>query len=111
MDNYVTHKTLMVNRWLLRHPRFRVHSTPASSSWLNLVESSFSILEGRVCKRGVHRSTQALKKDIKIFLADHDEDPRPFVWTKTADQILESLARYCAKAGALRTEKASCARH
>jgi len=106
MDNYATHKTPRVKRWLIRHPRFHVHFTPTSSSWLNLVESFFSILERRVCKRGVHRSTHALKKDIKTFLDDHNGDPKPFIWTKTADQILESLARYCAKAGALRAEKA-----
>ena len=106
MDNYATHKTPGVQRWLARRPRFHVHFTPTSSSWLNLVESFFSILERRVCKRGVHRSTYFLKKDIKAFLADHNGDPKPFMWTKTADQILESLARYCAKAGALRAERA-----
>ena len=89
MDNYATHKTPAVKRWLARRPRFHVHFTPTSSSWLNLVESFFSILERRVCKRGVHRSTHALKKDIKNFLAAHNDDPKPFVWTKTADQILE----------------------
>ena len=77
-----------------------------TSSWLNLVEVFFSILERRVTKRGVHRSTRALKRDIKAFLDDHNGDPKPFIWTKTADQILASLARYCAKAGALRAEKA-----
>jgi len=106
MDNYATHKTPKVNRWLSRHPRFIVHFTPTSSSWLNLVESFFSILERRVCRRGVHRSTHALRKDINAFLQDHNGDPKPFIWTKTADQILDSLARYCAKAGALRAEKA-----
>jgi transposase len=110
MDNYATHKTPKVKRWLARRPRFSVHFTPTSSSWLNLVESFFSILERRVCKRGVHRSTHALKKDIKTFLADHNGDPKPFIWTKTADQILESLARYCTKAGALRAAKARRAR-
>lgn len=106
MDNYATHKTPKVKRWLSRHPRFTVHFTPTSSSWLNLVETFFSILERRVCKRGVHRSTHALRKDINVFLDDHNGDPKPFIWIKTADQILDSLARYCAKAGALRAEKA-----
>jgi transposase len=106
MDNYATHKTPEVKRWLLRHPRFHVHFTPTSSSWLNMVESFFSIVERRVTKRGVHRSKQALEKDVRAFLEAHNGDPRPFVWTKTADQILESLKRYAAKAGALRAEKA-----
>lgn len=106
MDNYATHKTPKVQRWLARRPRFYIHFTPTSASWLNLVESFFSILERRVCKRGIHRSTRALKKDIKSFLDDHNGDPKPFIWTKTADQILDALARYCAKAGALRAEKA-----
>ena len=106
MDNYATHKTEKVQRWLLRRPRFHVHFTPTSASWLNLVESFFSILERRVTKRAVHRSTRALEQHITAFLEDHNDDPKPFVWTKTADEILESLARYCAKAGALRAEKA-----
>jgi transposase len=106
MDNYATHKTPKVQRWLLRHPRFHVHFTPTSSSWLNLVESFFSIVERRVTKRGVHRSQQALEKDVRAFLEAHNDDPKPFIWTKTADQILDSLKRYAAKAGALRAEKA-----
>lgn len=107
MDNYATHKTEKVKRWLTRRPRFHVHFTPTSSSWLNLVESFFSILERRVTKRGVHRSTRALENDIKAFLEAHNDDPKPFIWTKSADQILESLARYCTKAGALRASRAS----
>lgn len=106
MDNYATHKTPKVQRWLLRHPRFHVHFTPTSSSWLNLVESFFSIVERRVTKRGVHRSQQALERDVRAFLDAHNGDPKPFIWTKTADQILDSLKRYVAKAGALRAEKA-----
>ena len=107
MDNYATHKTEKVKRWLTRRPRFHVHFTPTSSSWLNLVESFFSILERRVTKRGVHRSTLALENDIKAFLEAHNGAPKPFIWTKSADQILESLARYCAKAGALRASRAT----
>ena len=106
MDNYATHKTPKVNRWLARRPRFHVHFTPTSSSWLNLVESFFSIVERRVTKRGVHHSTAALESDIQTFLDAHNDDPKPFKWTKTADQILDSLARYCAKAGAMRAERA-----
>ena len=110
MDNYATHKTPAVKRWLLRHPRVELHFTPTSSSWLNLVESFFSIVERRVTKRGNHKSVSALEKDIRVFLDDHNSDPKPFVWKKTADQILDSLKRYTGKAGALRAEKAKRSR-
>ena len=106
MDNYATHKTPKVKRWLARRPRFHAHFTPTSSSWLNMVESFFSIVERRVTKRGVHHSTTALESDIQSFLDAHNGDPKPFRWTKTADQILDSLARYCTKAGAMRAERA-----
>ena len=105
MDNYGTHKTLAIKRWLLRHPRFHVHFIPTTSSWLNLVESFFSIVERNVTRRGVHRSTRALNKDLRAFLDAHNEDPKPFKWTKTADQILASLRRYCEKAGLVREER------
>lgn len=95
LDNYATHKTPEVKRWLLRNPRFLLHFTPTKSSWLNLVESFFSLLSRRKLKRGVHRSTRALEKDIRGFLDGHNDDPVPYVWTKTADQILRSLERYC----------------
>lgn len=95
LDNYATHKTPAVKRWLLRHPRFHLHFTPTSSSWLNLVESLFSLLARRRLKRGVHRSTRALEKDIRSFLDDTNDDPRPYVWSKSADDILENLRRYC----------------
>jgi transposase len=96
LDNYATHKTPAVKKWLLRHPRFELHFTPTKSSWLNLVESFFSLLTRRKLKRGVHRSTKALEQDIRTFLEHHNQEPTPYVWTKTADQILESLSRYCA---------------
>jgi len=105
MDNYATHKTESIQRWLIRRPRFHVHFTPTSSSWLNLVESFFSIVDRNVTRRGVHRSTRALEKDIRIFLEAHNEDPRPFIWTKTVDQILDSLKRYCTKAIEVRAER------
>ena len=106
MDNYGTHKTEAVKHWLLRRPRFHVHFTPTSSSWLNLVESFFSIVQRRVLRRGVHRSTQALEKSVREFLEAHNEDPKPFVWTKTADDILASLKRYCTAATAVRSQQA-----
>lgn len=105
MDNYATHKTPAIQRWLTRRPRFHVHFTPTSSSWLNLVECFFSIVERHVTRRGVHRSTNALEIDIRKFLDAHNTGPKPFVWTKTADQILESLKRYCTKANAVRIER------
>lgn len=105
MDNYATHKTEQIKRWLLRRPRFHVHFTPTSSSWLNLVESFFSIVERKVTKRGVHTSVHALERDIREFLDAHNEDPRPFIWTRTADQILASLARYCDTANGTRVER------
>lgn len=106
MDNYATHKTDAIKRWLLRRPRFHVHFTPTSSSWLNLVESFFSIVERNVTKRGVHTSVAALERDIRAFLDVHNDDPKPFIWTKTADQILDSLARYCSTANGVRAERA-----
>jgi transposase len=102
MDNYATHKTDEIKRWLLRHPRYHVHFTPTSSSWLNMVESFFSIVERRVTSRGVHRSTRALEKAVREFLDQHNDDPKPFVWTKTADQILNSLRGYCMQVEAVR---------
>ncbi len=95
MDNYATHKSPPIQRWLLRNPRFHVHFTPTSSSWLNMVESWFALLSKRILRRGVHRSTRALEKAIKAFLDENNEDPSPFVWTKSADDILDNLRRYC----------------
>jgi len=95
LDNYATHKAPVVQRWLLRHPRFRLHFTPTSASWINLVESWFSLLSRKKLKRGIHRSTRALERDIKNYLATYNDDPKPFVWTKTADEILDNLKRYC----------------
>ena len=107
MDNYGTHKTEAIKRWLLRHPRYHVHFTPTSSSWLNLVETFFSMVERNVTRRGVHRSVSSLEAAVREFLAAHNEEPKPFVWTKTADQILESLRRYCADASSVRAERAN----
>ena len=95
LDNLSTHKTPAIKRWFLRHPRFHLHFTPTSASWINLVERWFSLLTERQLRRGVHRSTRELERAIKEFVEVHNADPKPFVWTKTADQILESLARFC----------------
>ena len=91
LDNYATHKTPAVKRWLLRHPRFHLHFTPTSSSWLNLVESWFARLSAKKLKTGVHRSTLALRRDIESFLDANNKSPTPFVWTKSATEILDAL--------------------
>ncbi len=95
LDNLSTHKTPAIHRWLVRHPRFHVHFTPTSASWINLVERWFGALTEKQIRRGTHRSTHALVAAIEDFIAAGNERPKPFVWTKSADQILESVARYC----------------
>jgi len=95
LDNYATHKTPSVRKWLARRPRFHVHYTPTYSSWLNLVERWFALLSERKIKRGSHRSTRELERDIRDFLSHSNDHPKPFVWTKTADQILASIRRFC----------------
>ena len=95
LDNYTTHKTKRTRSWLARHPRFHVHFTPIYSSWINQVERYFALLTERCIKRGVHRSTQALEKDIRSFLKTTNEDPKPFVWTKSSEEILKGIRRHC----------------
>jgi len=97
MDNYGTHKTPAVRGWLARHPRFKVHFTPTSSSWLNLVERWFATLSERQIKRGTHRSTIELERAIRQYMDTHNKDPKPFTWVKTADEILNSVARFCSR--------------
>jgi transposase len=94
-DNYATHKTDTIQRWLATHPRFQLHFVPTSSSWVNQVERWFAELTTKLLQRGVHTSVQALEADIRAWIQAWNEDPKPFVWTKTADEILGSLARYC----------------
>jgi len=95
LDNYGTHKTAAIKRWLLRHPRFHLHFTPTGASWLNLVERLFALLTEKQLRRGVHRSTRELQTAIRTYLEHHNRHPKPFIWTKTADQILDSVARFC----------------
>ncbi len=95
LDNYATHKTPAVQRWLAKRPRFHVHYTPTYSSWLNLVERWFALLSERKIKRASHRSTRELERDIRAFLRHTREHPKPFIWTKSADQILASIRRFC----------------
>ena len=95
LDNYGTHKTALIHRWLAKRSRFHLHFTPTSGSWLNLVERWFAMLTEQQIKRGVHRSTHALEKAIKQYIMLTNENPKPFIWTKTADEILANLARFC----------------
>jgi transposase len=96
-DNLATHKTPEVQDWLARHPRFRLHFTPTGSSWINQVERWFGYLTSQLLRRGVHKSVQALEADIRAWIENWNQDPRPFAWTKTAEEILDSLARYLEK--------------
>jgi transposase len=98
-DNYATHNTAEIKTWLARHPRFHVHFTPTGSSWMNQVERWFGLLTDKLIRRGVHTSVPALENDIKDWIATWNDNPRPFTWTKTADEILNSLADYLAKLG------------
>jgi transposase len=95
LDNYATHKTPAIHQWLLKHPRFHLHFTPTSSSWLNLVERWFAELTSRKLRRSAHRSVTELEADIRRWINEWNKDPRPFAWTKSADDILETLAEYC----------------
>ena len=98
-DNYATHNTAEIKTWLARHPRFHVHFTPTGSSWMNQVERWFGLLTDKLIRRGVHTSVPALENDIRDWIATWNDNPRPFTWTKTADEILNSLASYLAKLG------------
>jgi transposase len=95
LDNSSTHKTPSIQRWLLRHPRVTLHFTPTYSSWLNLVERWFAELTTKWIKRGSHRSVHDLVGSIRSWIANWNDDPKPYIWHKTADQILDSLATYC----------------
>lgn len=94
LDNYGTHKTARVRRWLQKRPRYHLHFTPTHSSWLNQVERWFALLTQRQIRRGSHTSVRELEDAISEFIAVHNQNPKPFVWTKTADQILASIARF-----------------
>jgi transposase len=96
-DNYATHKTDMINNWLAKHPRFHIHFTPTGSSWVNQVERFFGLITDKLIRRGVHTSVAALEADIRQWIDTWNQNPRPFTWTKTADEILNSLAKYLAR--------------
>lgn len=95
LDNLSTHKTPVIQRWLLKRPRFHLHFTPTSASWLNMVERWFAALTDKQIRRGTHRSTQALEEAIRSYIASTNAKAKPFVWTKSADEILASVQRYC----------------
>jgi len=95
VDNSSTHKAPTIQRWLLRHPRFTFHFTPTYTSWLNLVERWFAELTNKWLRRGTHRSVTELVASIRTWITNWNDDPRPFVWHKSADEILDSLATYC----------------
>jgi transposase len=95
MDNYGTHKTSTINAWFARNPRFHVHFTPTSASWLNQVERWFATLTQNYIRRGTHRSTRQLEQAIRHYLELHNTNPKPFVWSKSADDILASVERFC----------------
>ena len=96
MDNYATHKTPLIRKWLTKRPRWHVHLTPTSASWLNQVERFFALITERKIRRGIYRSVVALRADILSFIERHNADPKPFRWTKSADDILRSIERFCA---------------
>jgi transposase len=97
MDNYGTHKTAPVKRWLQKHPRYQLHFTPTSASWLNLVERFFSDLTTKQIRRGTHRSVRALEQAITEYIEDHNDNAKPFRWTATADMIFKKLEKLCAR--------------
>src|SRR5215831_2994478 len=94
MDNYGTHKTASIRNWFAKRPRFHMHFTPTYGSWINLVERWFAEITNKRIRRGIFRSVKELEAAIREYIAIHNEDPKPFVWTKTADEILASIARF-----------------
>jgi transposase len=97
LDNYATHKTEPVKKWILRHPRFHLHFTPTSASWLNLVEHWSAELTCRKLRRSAHRSVLELERDIRGWINEWNKNPEPFVWAKTTDGILDTLTAYCTR--------------
>lgn len=95
LDNYGTHKTALIHRWLLKRPRFHTHFTPTGTSWINQVERWFAALTEKQIRRGTHRSTRQLEQAIYRYIEHNNQEPKPFIWTKTADEILASIARFC----------------
>ncbi len=103
VDNYSTHKSAMIRNWLAKRPRYHVHFTPTGGSWLNQVERWFALLTQRAIKRGAHTSTIQLERAIREFIEAHNEEPKPFIWTKPADDILASIARFADRTNKIHT--------
>lgn len=101
LDNYGTHKTAIIRKWFAKRPRFHVHFTPTYGSWINLVERWFAAITNKRIRRGVFRSVKELEAAIREYIAIHNEDPKPFVWTRTAEQILASIARFAQRTNAI----------
>jgi transposase len=97
LDNYATHKTSLIQKWLVKHPRFHLHFTPTSASWLNMVERWFAELTNKQIKRGCHRSVHELEAAIESYIAQTNCTPKPFIWVKTAEQIIESVGKFCSQ--------------
>ena len=97
MDNYATHKTQLIRNWLAKRPRWHVHLTPTGSSWINQVERFFALLTENQIKRGIHRSVAELQAAINEFIDQHNTDPKPFRWAKSAADILASIERFCSR--------------
>lgn len=95
MDNYAAHKTKPIRNWLAKRPRWHVHFTPTGASWINQVERFFALLTDKQIRRGIHRSTKSLEDDIRAFIDQHNKNPHPFRWTKSADDILQAVKRFC----------------
>jgi transposase len=95
MDNASSHKTKLIRDWFAKRPRWHRHFTPTSASWINQVERFFALLTEQQIKRGAHRSTKALQAAINAYIDARNADPKPFRWTKHADDILASIARFC----------------
>ena len=95
LDNYSTHKTALIHKWLVKRPRFQLHFTPTSTSWINLIERWFGLITEKQIRRGTFRSTRQLETAIRNYIETYNHDPKPFIWTKTADEILETIKRYC----------------
>jgi transposase len=105
MDNYGTHKTAIIRKWFAKRPQFHVHFTPTYGSWINLVERWFAEITNQRIRRGVFRSVQELEAAIREYIDMHNENPKPFVWTKTADQILASIARFAQRTGTVESSR------
>jgi transposase len=101
LDNYGTHKTAIIRKWFAKRPRFHVHFTPTYGSWINLVERWFAEITNKRIRRGAFRSVKELEAAIREYITVHNEDPKPFVWTRTADQILASIARFAQRTPAV----------